>query len=441
MPKFENRSVPIACARVEISTASTPPMRIDATSPSGTIAPAKVWCASGTQRITSTSASTGGPENVATLPPNRNGSRAPSPASNASRTAIGSQIGATAAPCTPRAIRRCRKVVLSEGAPPPALSVVSAITIGPSGCGQRRVDRAIDVMEVRRRLLAQRDQLTADLFGEPVAVRLGAVGDHQDARAAFRHVAIGKAVTDRDREHAVLALQRHDAVDQGAHRLPRGREAREQAAVEHRFHRLDLAADGAQREIDRLFAARSEIGVRILLEQHDDVGERAALLREMAMRIELDADHAVRADQRAHPLEKIAFAVVIAVRHHRAVQVEHRAVDRQRGLQLAEDFVAHPLIGGARGRAARLRRVAGALDQLEFAALRARPHRVHRAGLVARRARDICRAESRASRRRPDTRSAAAGRCSPRARARRRTDAFDDWSFRPSSPREGGRVQ
>ena len=80
-----------------------------------------------------------------TLPPNRNGSRAPSPASNASRTAIGSQIGATAAPCTPRAIRRCRKVVLSEGAPPPALSVVSAITIGPPGCGQRRVDRAVDV--------------------------------------------------------------------------------------------------------------------------------------------------------------------------------------------------------------------------------------------------------------------------------------------------------
>ena len=131
-----------------------------------------------------------------------------------------------------------------------------------------------------------------------------------------------------------------------------------------------------------LLAARGEIRVRILLEQHDDVGERAALLREMAMRIELDADHAVRSDQRAHPLEEVAFAVVIAVRHHRAVQVEHRAVDRQRGLQLAEDFVAHPLIGGARGRAARLRRVAGALDQLEFAALRARPHRVHRAGLV-----------------------------------------------------------
>ena len=90
--------MPIACARVEISTASTPPMRIDATSPSGTMAPAKVWCAFGTQRMISTSASTGGPDASAVLPPKRNGSLAPSPASNASRTAIGSQIGATAAP-------------------------------------------------------------------------------------------------------------------------------------------------------------------------------------------------------------------------------------------------------------------------------------------------------------------------------------------------------
>ena len=88
----------------------------------------------------------------------------------------------------------------------------------------------------------------------------------------------------------------------------------------------------------------------------------------MTVRIELDADHAVRPGERAHALEEIAFAIVIAVRHHRAMQVEHRAVDRERRLQLAEDFITHPLVGRARCRAARLRRVAGAFDQLELAA-------------------------------------------------------------------------
>ena len=38
----------------------------------------------------------------------------------------------------------------------------------------------------------------------------------------------------------------------------------------------------------------------------------------------------VRPDDRAHARQKIAFAVVIALRHHRAVQAEHHGVDRQR---------------------------------------------------------------------------------------------------------------
>ena len=45
-------------------------------------------------------------------------------------------------------------------------------------------------------------------------------------------------------------------------------------------------------EVDHLLAALGEIRVRIFLEQHDDVGGGAALVGEMAMRIELDADHA-----------------------------------------------------------------------------------------------------------------------------------------------------
>ncbi len=248
---------------------------------------------------------------------------------------------------------------------------------------KRRIDCAIDGIFRRRGLFAQRDQFAADLFGELVAVRLGVIGQHEDARAAFRRVAIVEAMRDRDRQHAVLALERHDLVDEAAHRLDRGRKALDHAAIEYGFHRLDLAADGAQREIDHLLAALGEIRVRIFLEQHDHVGGGAALHGEMAVRVEFDADHGLRADQRAHAFEEIALAVVIAVRHHRAVQVEHRAVDRQRGFQLPEDLVAHPLVGFARGSAAWLRRVAGALDQFEAVTLRRGARGRDRAGLVA----------------------------------------------------------
>jgi hypothetical protein len=64
------------------------------------------------------------------LPPNRSFSLPPSPASKQKRTAIGSQIGASAAPSILRSISRRRITVESDGAPPPALSEGSAITTG-----------------------------------------------------------------------------------------------------------------------------------------------------------------------------------------------------------------------------------------------------------------------------------------------------------------------
>ena len=135
-------------------------------------------------------------------------------------------------------------------------------------------------------------------------------------------------MADRNGEHAVLAFKRHNLVDQSAHRLDRGRETGDHAAVEHGFHRRDLAANGPQRQLNHLLAALDEIRVRIFLEQHDDIGEAAALFGQMAMWVEFDADHGFHAYQRAHVLEEIAFAIVIAMRHHGAMQIEHRAVDR-----------------------------------------------------------------------------------------------------------------
>src|SRR5260370_6604498 len=80
--------------------------------------------------ITVTLASIGAPEVGPILPPKRSGNSAPSPASKQSRTAIGSQSGPSTASCASRSISRRRIVVLSDGAPPPALSAGAALTTG-----------------------------------------------------------------------------------------------------------------------------------------------------------------------------------------------------------------------------------------------------------------------------------------------------------------------
>ena len=60
-----------------------------------------------------------------------------------------------------------------------------------------------------------------------------------------------------------------------------------------------------------------------------------ALHREMAMRVELDADHAFGPDDRPGAFDDVAFDVVVAIGHHGAVQAEQQPVDRQRRLELA----------------------------------------------------------------------------------------------------------
>ena len=74
----------------------------------------------------------------------------------------------------------------------------------------------------------------------------------------------------------------------------------------------------------------------------------------MAMRVELDANDAIRADEGADALEQVTFAIIVAECDHGAVQSEHDAIERQRGFDLGKDRVAHPLIGRSRSRAARL---------------------------------------------------------------------------------------
>ena len=124
-----------------------------------------------------------------------------------------------------------------------------------------------------------------------------------------------------------LPSMRHDLVDEGAHQRQGGRIALDLPAIVERHDRLDLAAQGREHEVEHVLGALDHVGVREFLVEHDDVGELHALQRQVAMRVELDADHAFRADDGAHALDDVAFDVVIAVRHHGAVQAEQHAVD------------------------------------------------------------------------------------------------------------------
>jgi hypothetical protein len=65
-------------------------------------------------------------------------------------------------------------------------------------------------------------------------------------------------------------------------------------AVVQRHHRFDLLADRAQHQGQQVLGAFDHVGVGEFLVQDDDVGQTHALQREMAVRIEFDADHAVR---------------------------------------------------------------------------------------------------------------------------------------------------
>ena len=83
----------------------------------------------------------------------------------------------------------------------------------------------------------------------------------------------------------------------------------------------------------------------------------------MAVWIKLDADHAVRACDGACALQNIAFHIVIAVSHHGTVQAKQQTVQRQRGTQLLEHFVAHRLVVGPVDRARRAGSEATPLNQ------------------------------------------------------------------------------
>ena len=129
-------------------------------------------------------------------------------------------------------------------------------------------------------------------------------------------------------------MQALDTVDEGTHRLAAGRQHRDHPAIEGRYDRLHLAARRLEAKLDHVLAALVEIGVREFEEGREYIGRGDPLGRQVAVRVELRGDGHIGTDDAADARQQVAFAIVIALRHHGAVQSEHHRIHRQRRAKL-----------------------------------------------------------------------------------------------------------
>jgi len=81
-----------------------------------------------------------------------------------------------------------------------------------------------------------------------------------------------------------------------------------------------------------------------ILVQDDDVRKPHTLGGQVAVQIQLDADHAGRADDVPHPFNDVPLDVVVPVSDHRTVQPSSTPLQGHRLPHLVEDLVSHVLV-------------------------------------------------------------------------------------------------
>ena len=131
-----------------------------------------------------------------------------------------------------------------------------------------------------------------------------------------------------------------------------------------------MAGERPQRDIPQIAGPVDEVGVRELLENREKINRSNPFRSQMAVRVQLGANKDIGPNDGSYACQKIAFAVVIAIGHHRPVQPEHHRVHGHRRLQLPEDLVSQALIRLAVHRSGRIGPARRAFDQLESACRR-----------------------------------------------------------------------
>ncbi len=87
-----------------------------------------------------------------------------------------------------------------------------------------------------------------------------------------------------------------------------------------------------------------EVRVRIVAAGEDDAGRLGHFLRDISVQIEFGSDEDVGTDDSPRPRQQIALAIVIALRHLRAVHEQEHQVHRPGGLEIVQYFVAQGLV-------------------------------------------------------------------------------------------------
>jgi len=126
---------------------------------------------------------------------------------------------------------------------------------------------------------------------------------------------------------------------------------------------VDAALGARHAQVDQVERAFQDVGVRVFLETDQEVGALYHRVRQVAVRIEFGADHGVRADDLPRAAQQVAFAVVVAVGDHRAMQAEERDIHLARAAQVVQQLIAQRLVGVAGGDAGRRRACGQAFDQ------------------------------------------------------------------------------
>jgi hypothetical protein len=172
-------------------------------------------------------------------------------------------------------------------------------------------------------------------------------------------------VNDRDRQDIDIALfHRHDLVDERAHRLARCRKDIDHTAIKYGHHRLDAAFERIDGDAPEILGAIDEVRMREFLEIDEEIRGLEALFRQMAVRVKFGADENLGADDLAHARQEIAFRILVTICDHGAMQPENDGIDRHRGPQLVEDFVAQVFIGAAVHQPGRIGPGGGTLDHV-----------------------------------------------------------------------------
>ena len=141
---------------------------------------------------------------------------------------------------------------------------------------------------------------------------------------------------DRNGQHTIVTLQGLDAVHEGARRITRGVHQDDHFTIHHGQCRANALLDHGGAEIDQFEGALLDVGVRIFLVADQQVGLLQHGRAQMVVRIKFGADHHIGTYDLAHARQDVAFAVVIAVGDHGAVQPEQHHVHWQRLTQVVQ---------------------------------------------------------------------------------------------------------